>query len=255
MATTARQNQILSLLKVRGKAAISELAEHLEVSDETVRRDLKGLSADGLVEKFHGGVRLSLPRTEPPFERRLREATDAKRLIAARAAAFIREGATVLLDNSSTACFLARELVHREPMTVLTISLEIAQIFAAAATRHRVILPAGELRAEDRTITGNSTIEFLSDFTPSYFVMSVVAGSDRGCQDFDLFEAEFKRAMMPRADQTMLLMDSSKFGKSGLIHVCDWSRVDVLVADAVPLEVAANFEHGHLLLADGSGEG
>lgn len=255
MALTVRQTQILALLKIKGKAAIMELAETFEVSDETIRRDLKGPTADGIVEKFHGGVRLSIPRTEPPFDRRLREEVEAKTRIAARAAGFIREGATVLLDNSSTACFLARELVHREPMTILTISLEIAQIFLAANSRHRLILPAGELRAEDRTITGAGTIEFLSQFTPSYFVASVVAGAARGCLDFDLFEAEFKRAMIPLADQTILLMDATKFGKSGLIHVCDWSAIDVLVSDGVPSDIAAEFEHGHLLLADGNHAG
>ncbi|WP_346895642.1 DeoR/GlpR family DNA-binding transcription regulator [uncultured Roseibium sp.] len=249
MALSLRQQQILAHLEVHGKAAISELADHLGVSDETVRRDLKGLSADGVVEKFHGGVRLSTPRTEPPFERRLRDAVEAKTAIARRAAAYIREGATVMLDNSSTACFLARELTHREPMTILTISLEIAQIFAVAGSRHRVILPGGEMRAADRTLCGTGAIEFLKQFTPSYFVMSVVAGSPKGCLDFDMFEAEFKRAMIPRADETIMLIDSSKFGKSGLVHVCDWSEIDVLVTDHAPRDIQEHVEHGHLLLA------
>jgi DeoR family glycerol-3-phosphate regulon repressor len=248
MALTARQRGILTLLEGRGKASITELADHFEVSDETIRRDLKGLSGDGMVEKFHGGVRLSQPPTEPPFDRRLSEAVEAKTRIAQRAARQIREGATILLDNSSTACFLARALVDRERLSILTISLEIARIFAEANSRHRVIMPGGELRTEDRTLTGLRTIEFLSGFTPSYFVTSMVAASTRGCLDFDLFEAEFKQAMIPLADQTMVLMDSSKFGKSGLIHVCDWSQVDILVSDAVPPDFAAEFEHGHLLL-------
>ncbi|PTW54343.1 DeoR family transcriptional regulator [Breoghania corrubedonensis] len=248
MAPTLRQQQILSHLQVHGKAAISELAAHLEVSDETIRRDIRGLSANGLVEKFHGGVRFSTPRTEPPFERRLREAVEVKTAIARRAASYIREGAAVLLDNSSSACFLARELVHREPMTILTISLEIAQIFWSDDNRHRVILPGGEMRPSDRTLCGAGTIEFLKQFTPSYFVMSVVAGSPRGCFDFDLFEAEFKREMIPRADETILLLDSSKFEKSGLVHVCDWSQIDVLVSDQVPAEIVSEAEHCHLLL-------
>lgn len=250
MAPTTRQQQILSLLEAQGIAAISEIAEKFDVSDETIRRDLKVLSADGIVEKFHGGVRLSQSSAEPPFERRLNEAADAKAKIAARAAKYICEGATVLLDNSSTACFLARELVHRERISVLTISLEIARIFASANSRHRVILPGVELRAEDQTLTGVRTIEFLSRFTPTYFVTSMVAGSPRGCYDFDLFEAEFKQAMIPQAEQTIVLMDSSKFEKSGLIRVCDWSEVDVLVSDKVPDGIAAELEHGHVLLAD-----
>lgn len=246
----SRQQQILDLLGIHGRASITELAEHCDVSDETIRRDLKVLSSDGIVEKFHGGVRMSTPRTEPPFERRLREQVDAKSRIGARAASYIREGATILLDNSTTSCFLAKELVHREPMTILTISLEIAQIFSTSGHRHRLILPGGELRIEDRTIVGAGTIEYLSQFTPSYFVTSMVAASPRGCMDFDMFEADFKRAMMPRADQTIVLMDASKFGKAGLVHVCDWSQVDVLVSDGVPSDISTCIEHGHVLLAD-----
>tara|TARA_R110000868_G_scaffold403471_1_gene680795 strand:+ start:5549 stop:6301 length:753 start_codon:yes stop_codon:yes gene_type:complete len=250
VAPTLRHQQIFALLQKYGKASITELATHFDVSDETIRRDLKGLSATGAVEKFHGGVRLPETRTELPFDRRLRENTDAKTRIARRAAEYISDEATVMLDNSSTACFLARELVNREPLTIITISLEIAQIFAAASSRHRVILPGGELRIADRTFVGVQTIEFLSQFTPSYFVMSSVAATARGCLDYDLFEAEFKRAMIPLADQTVLLLDSSKFDKSGLIHVSEWAQIDVLVSDNVPKQIADDFEHGHLLLAE-----
>ncbi|WP_319531815.1 DeoR/GlpR family DNA-binding transcription regulator [uncultured Cohaesibacter sp.] len=249
MTKTPRQKQILSLLEERGKAAITFLAEQLEVSDETIRRDLKLLSEEGTVEKFHGGVRLSVPRSEPPFERRLRDATSAKAAIAERAAARIPGGATIMLDNSSSACFLARALLHREPMTILTISLEIAAILQTANSHHRLILPPGELRMSDRTLASSSTIDFLSRFTPSHFAFSVVAGSARGCSDFDMFEADFKRAIIPQADETILLIDSGKFGKSGLIHVCDWSEIDVLVTDSVPTELHGHIENSHLLIA------
>ncbi|TDE37148.1 DeoR/GlpR family DNA-binding transcription regulator [Antarcticimicrobium sediminis] len=249
MARTRRKEQILARLTTQGRATISFLAEEFEVSDETIRRDLKALSLEGLVEKFHGGVRLPMPRAEAPFDRRLSENSAAKAAIAARTARHIREGATLLLDNSTTACFLARELARREPMTILTISLEIAQILNSGASPHRIILPGGELRKADRTLTGAGTISYLSSFSPSYFVMSVVAGASGGCQDFDLFEVEFKRAMIARADETILMMDSSKFSKSGLIHVCDWSEVDVLVTDGAPPEIAEQIDHCHLLLA------
>ena len=236
MTRSLRQQQILNLLETRGNAAITYLAEQFDVSDETIRRDLKVLSEEGNVEKFHGGVRL-------------REATAAKTSIARKAAAHIHEGATILMDNSTTACFLARELVHREPLTILTISLEIANIFSQSNSHHRVILPCGELRNADRTITGAGTIEFLSRFSPGYFVTSMVAASAKGCDDFDLFEAEFKRAMIPRADEVMVLLDTTKFGKSGLIQVCDWSEVDVLVTDAEPPHMRDHLEHLHLVLS------
>ena len=249
MSLSRRQEQILALLKARGKAAITFLAEEFEVSDETIRRDLKILSADGLVEKFHGGGRLSIPRTEPPFARRLSENAASKAAIAAETARYIRDGATLLLDNSTTACFLAHELTRHEPMTILTVSIEVAYILNSGPAEHRVIMPGGELRKADRTLTGSGTINYLAGFAPSYFIMSVVAGSARGCQDFDLFEVEFKRAMIERADETIVMMDSGKFSMSGLIHVCDWADVDTLVTDAVPPEIADQIDHGHVLLA------
>ena len=91
MARSLRQQQILTLLEERGKAAITYLAEQFDVSDETIRRDLKVLSTDGNVEKFHGGVRLSMPRSEAPFERRLREEIEAKTSIAKIGRASCRE--------------------------------------------------------------------------------------------------------------------------------------------------------------------
>ncbi|AMN56111.1 MULTISPECIES: DeoR/GlpR family DNA-binding transcription regulator [Stappiaceae] len=250
MAPSFRQQQILAVLEAQGKTGITELAEQLQVSDETVRRDLKGLSADGLVEKFYGGVRLSSPKSEPPFERRLRQAISEKEAIGRRASAHIREGATVMLDNSSTACFLAKELARREPMTILTISLEIAGIFASESGRHRVILPPGEVRAHDRTLCGAGTIDYLRQFTPSYFVCSTVSGSPSGCQDFDLFEADFKRAMISRAEEVIMLLDSSKYDRSGLIHVCDWRQIDVLVTDREPASIDLKAEQCDLVLAE-----
>lgn len=240
MTLNNRQREILAVLEASGSRSIMDLAQHFRVSDETIRRDLRVLSTGGLVEKFHGHVRLSEQKAEAPFERRLKEMTAAKTAIAAVTAEYIKDGVTLLLDNSSTACFLARALHARENLTVITFSTEVAQILAASPKHPKVFIPGGELRAHDRTIIGPSAIEFASQFTPDYFVFSVAAASaERGCLDFDLFETEFKRAMLGLAGKVVLLADSSKFSKSGLIQVCDWSAIDVLVSDGVPDDVVA----------------
>ncbi|WP_238119168.1 MULTISPECIES: DeoR/GlpR family DNA-binding transcription regulator [unclassified Xanthobacter] len=254
MAQTPRQQQIVELLHDRRSTTITDLAGHFQVSDETIRRDLKALAEAGLVDKFHGGVRLNESEWEAPFERRLREQAAAKRRIAQAAAELIDENATIMLDNSSTACFLAQALAPRPGrLTAITFSVEVAQILASAGRQHHIILPGGELRADDRTIIGPSAIDFASQFTPSLFVMSVAAASPaRGCMDFDLFEMEFKRAMIPLADKVMLLLDTSKYAKPGLIQVCDWSAVDVLVTDAPPPPpVREALEHAQILVAPG----
>lgn len=250
MRPSARQQRLLALLGDVGKASIVDLAARLEVSDETIRRDLRALATDGLVEKYHGGVRLAAPRTEAPFERRLRAQTRAKAAIAAAAAQHVRGGAVMLIDNSTTACFFARALLEREAMTVLTISLEVAHILSAPRSPHRVIVPGGELRVADRTFAGPGVIAFIERFAPTHFVASTVAASPRGCQDVDLFEAEFKRAAIGVAGQTMMLLDSSKFACAGLVHVCTWDEIDILVTDAAPPDVAAALSPGALLLAE-----
>lgn len=252
MAQTPRQQEIVDLLRDRRSLTIADLAAMLGVSDETIRRDLKALSEAGVVDKFHGGVRLNVAEWEAPFERRLREQAPAKRRIALAAADLIEEDATILLDNSSSSCFLAQVLAARPgSLTAITFSLEVAQILSSSGRNHRIILPGGELRADDRTIIGPSAIDFASRFTPGLFVMSVAAASaTRGCMDFDLFETEFKRAMIPLADKVMLLLDSSKYAKPGLIQVCDWSAVDILVTEAPPpAAMRGELEHARVVLA------
>jgi len=252
MSQTLRQQQIVGWLRENQASTVLDLANHFEVSDETIRRDLKSLADNGIVERFHGGVRLNDVGREAPFERRLQEQAVAKRRIAIAAAELIEDGATILLDNSSSSCFLARELVaKRRRLTAITFSVEVAGILSSAGPGHRVILPGGELRADDRTIVGASAIDFASQFSPELFVMSVAAASPtRGCMDFDMFEKEFKRAMIPLADKVMLLLDSSKYAKHGLIQVCGWQAVNVFVSDAPPHEgIALALDHAEVVIA------
>ncbi|MGU3495431.1 DeoR/GlpR family DNA-binding transcription regulator [Xanthobacteraceae bacterium A53D] len=251
MSQTLRQQQIIGWLRENQASTVLDLAEHFQVSDETIRRDLKTLAESGIVEKFHGGVRLNEMAWEAPFERRLLQQAGAKKRIAAAAAELIEDGTTILLDNSSSSCFLARELAaRRRGLTAITVSVEVASILSSAGPHHRIILPGGELRAEDRTLVGPSAIEFASRFTPSLFVMSVAAASaGRGCLDFDMFETEFKRAMIPLAERVMLLLDSSKYARQGLIHVCGWPAVNIFVSDAPPPEaIGHSLEHADVLI-------
>lgn len=256
VALNIRQQSIAEWLQKTQSASIQDLSEQFQVSDETIRRDLRYLAQQGLVEKFHGGVRLNEERTEAPFQRRMREMADAKRLIGIAASALIADKSTVFLDNSSTSCFLARQLALRSGLTVITLSLEVAKILSASGQRHRVILPGGELRVDDQTLIGADAIRFASQFTPNYCIISVAAVSpEHGCMDFDLFETEFKRVMMPLAETVILLADSSKFRKSGLIKVCDLAAFDIMVTEAAPPAVIADqLDHADTSLVIAPGE-
>lgn len=244
-----RQQNIAEWLQEMQSASIQDLSNHFHVSDETIRRDLRQLSENGLVEKFHGGVRFNVHRTELPFQSRMRVMAQAKQKIGVSAAKLIKQGATVFLDNSSTACFLAHQLTKRNDLTVITLSLEVANILSVSGQCNRVILAGGELRVEDQTLIGAEAIRFVSQFTPDMCFISVAALSvEHGCMDFDIFESDFKRVVMPLAEKVILLCDASKFHKSGLIKVCDLSAFDTLVTDAaVPAEIASQMTHGTII--------
>ncbi|MDF1749575.1 MAG: DeoR/GlpR family DNA-binding transcription regulator, partial [Alphaproteobacteria bacterium] len=141
-----RQQNITEWLQDTHSASIQDLSQHFHVSDETIRRDLRHLAEHGLVEKFHGGVRFNEAKVEAPFQRRMRLMADAKRRIGIAASQLIADQSTIYLDNSSTSCFLARQLTKRSDLTIITLSLAVANIFSAAGSRNRVILSCGELR-------------------------------------------------------------------------------------------------------------
>src|SRR6218665_3686812 len=124
---SARQERIVEILRATPSITTVELAQRLGVSGETVRRELQTLADDGIVQKFHGGVSLHRDVQESPFLLRLRSNVAAKRRLARQVSALLPDGASLVLDNSSTACFIAESLAERRGVPVGTPSLEDAR--------------------------------------------------------------------------------------------------------------------------------
>ncbi|MBX3609606.1 MAG: DeoR/GlpR transcriptional regulator [Hydrogenophaga sp.] len=237
---SARQERIVEILRATPSITTVELANRLGVSGETVRRDLQTLADEGIVEKFHGGVSLHRAVQESPFQLRLRSNVGAKRRLAQQVSAMLPDGCSLVLDNSSTACFVAEALAERRGLTIATPSLEVARTLAQSGDRHTVMLPGGTLRSSDMTLAGANALRFASQLHPDFMIASVAALSARGgCLDFDPFEVEFKQAVMPHAGTVIVVADASKFEAPGLITALAWDQVQVLVTDqALPPELA-----------------
>lgn len=230
---SARQERIIEILRATPSITTLELALRLGVSGETVRRDLQAMEGDGMVQKFHGGVSLHRDMQESPFLMRLRTNVAVKRRLAQQVSKLLPDGASIMLDNSSTACFIAEALAERHGMTVATPSLEVARTLARSGERHTVLLPGGPLRASDMTLASANALRFASQLHPDYLVCSVAALSARGgCLDFDPFEVEFKQTVAQQAGTVMVVADASKFDAAGLITSLPWSEVQVMVSDA-----------------------
>ena len=228
-----RQSEILKLLEEEGTVAISTLAQHFDVSLETVRRDLRSLSESGSVMRIHGAVGLAGQIGEAPFQRRMRENAAAKRAIARQVAKGIGDGDSVMMDTGTTTSFLARELTGHRRLTVVTNSSDIARTLATV-NGNRVYMAGGELRSDSGAAFGQSALDFVSRFTVTHSIISAGAVDVEGIMDFDLGEAELARTILTRGERKVVATDHTKYGRRGLVLVAGFSGIDEVVTDHQP---------------------
>lgn len=234
MRYSKRHATILRILQEEGTCTIAELARRMEVSLETIRRDVKPLTDAGEVLKVHGAVTLPFQVGEAPFERRMRENADAKRAIAAEAVRQILDGDSVMLDTGTTTSYLARELRKRRDLTVVTNSSDIARTLATV-NGNTVYMAGGALRGDSGAAFGHAAVDFVSRFQVRHAIISIGAlAAETGAMDHNLEEAEFGRVVLSRGANRIIVSDCSKFGRQGLVKVCDFADIDMLVTDAAP---------------------
>ncbi len=230
-----RQTEILTAVKSRGTCSILELANELDVSDETIRRNIKPLVRDGVIVKVHGGIVLNKNlEPEPPFARRMNEHIKEKQAIAMLVADIIADGDSIILDTGSTTAYVARALSERCNLSVVTNCTEIGRTLARESS-NRVHISGGMLRPDDWATFGSSTIDFVSQFHVSFAILSIGAVSDSGnFMDYHLEEAEFSRAVIQQARKTIVVADHSKFSNTNFVKVCGPEKIDIMVTDRSP---------------------
>jgi len=229
-----RAREILALLNDSGSARVQDIAQRLNVTQETIRRNLSVLEHKGLVTKVHGGVSLKNWGLEPSFEQRFVQNQPAKRRIAQAVAGLIQDGASLIMDVGSTTAYVAQALRGRRDLLVVTNSLPVAQALAGQ-NGNRVFMAGGELRAHDGGAFGPDARAFVRQFRVRHAILSV-AGVDAAAGFLlqDLPEAEFSRTIIACADEAIVAADASKFGKSAPIRIAEPEAFHRLVTDAPP---------------------
>ncbi|WP_342671310.1 DeoR/GlpR family DNA-binding transcription regulator [Sphingomonas sanxanigenens] len=238
--------------RLRGGVALSVngLAADLNVSDETIRRELRILEEQGAIIREHGGARLAAPVYEGPLVQRMEEHADAKLRIARAAAEFVPDGAILFIDSGTTSCYVARQLVDRRSLTVITNSLQVANDLGSI-NNNRLFLAAGQMDPDYRAFSDHTAQAYVAGFTPHLAILSVGAISlDRGLMDYHPGEAAMSRIAYATSEKVLLGADSSKFGRYGLMHTAALTDVDLLVTEA-PLdeEFARAFDHAEVVIA------
>lgn len=252
--TSHRGAEILELVtRAGGSMRIHSIAEALDVSEETVRRNVRRLSDEGLVRKVHGGVLLQYGSTELSFAQRMAENPLPKQRIAAHVARLVSNGSSLFLDIGSTTAFIAEALKSHQELLVVTNSVSVAHSLAAR-NNNRVFMPGGELRGHDGGIFGAQALDFVRNFRTDFAVLSTSAiNALHGFMLFDLEEARYSRAIMANARTRIVAADTSKFGRSAPIALDAPSAVDLLVTNAPPprdIQDAARVWGTEIIVAD-----
>ena len=239
MFSPQRQAEILRLLRAERTCTIVGLAERFGVSDETIRRNIKPLIADGLLVKVHGGIMLPERLDEPPFQRRMLASRAAKQAIGVRLAELVEDGDSLILEGGSTCLHIAEALGVRSRLTVVTHSIEVARVLAPR-NGNRVFMAGGEVRADDGAAFGDSVLAFLRQFHVRYAIASVTAIDLQGrFMDALPADAAFSLAAFAQAERRVVAADSAKFGHSALVHAFGPEAVDLLITDEAPAAALA----------------
>ncbi len=230
MTSEERRSRLLELVRQRGFASLHELAQEMQVSPSTIRRDLDFLEETGEARRTHGGVFYTGPSPKlPHFEQRQRAQWEKKKQIAACAAELVEEGDTILLDGGSTTYEFAQQLVGRS-LQVVTNSLPVATLLTSRGN-HDLVLIGGYVHQRTGVSLGPYANQMLRELTVQRAFLSVAGITDRGCFNSNLLLVETEQAMMRAAEEVIVLADSTKFGHQSLALLCELSDVDALVVD------------------------
>lgn len=214
--------------------SLGELSERLGVSAQTVRRDLSKLEKQGVVRRTIGGAILvrASQRSEPDFENRSAEMAAEKKVIAAAAAELIVEGDSVFFDASSTVLQLIRA-IPRDLQGIAVSSSLMAMAELIDCTGLQLTVVGGEIRVSSRCTGGDVAFQQVARMRFGTAYLSARAVHCKlGLTEGNADEATLKRLIVDNSERIVVLIDSSKLGKSAPHHFADVERIDVIITDS-----------------------
>jgi DeoR/GlpR family transcriptional regulator of sugar metabolism len=230
MLKEERQQAILEWLHLKGKVVVTDLMSRLQVSEDTIRRDLDDLAGQGMLQRVHGGA---LPRAPfSPYEQRVQEASTTRRALAQAAARFLHDGQVILMDSGSSVLAVATALPASLHATIVTNSLPVA----AALLHHpdiEVYVLGGRLNKEAQAMVGIPVVEALRHFRADLCVLGVCSlHPEMGISMLDMEEASVKRAMIEQSAEVVTVADETKLGTAAPFVIGPLRALTYLVTDA-----------------------
>lgn len=230
-----RHQRILEVVATQGDVRVRALTELLGVSEMTIRRDLDGLAADGLLTKVHGGAtRVDLRRStdEPGFAAKSKQQQLEKELIADAAGALIRPATAIGITAGTTTWQLARRMPDVADLVVVTNSLPVADALHQRGRRDLTVVLTGGVRTPSDALVGPVAVTTLRSLHLDIVFMGVHGMAEgAGFTTPNLVEAETNRAFVASAQRTVVLADYTKWGLVGLSSIAALDDADVVITD------------------------
>jgi DeoR family glycerol-3-phosphate regulon repressor len=252
-AEASRRERTVDMVRRQGFVSIEALAQRFEVTPQTIRRDINTLCAEALLRRYHGGAGLpsSVENIAYPTRQVLR--LEEKRRIARLAAHHVPDGASLFINIGTTTEEVAKALLDHQGLRVITNNLNVAAMLAGKPD-FQVIVTGGTVRARDRGIVGEATVDTIRQFKVDYSIIGIsgIDLEDGTLLDFDYQEVRVAQAIIDSSRQVYLVADSSKFGRGAMVRLCPLLRVDGMFTDAEPpppIRELMRAEGKHLLVA------
>lgn len=230
-----RRQLILEMVRANGAVSLRELARVVQTSEVTVRRDVRALEAEGLLDRRHGGAVLPGGFTrESGFPQKSHLATAEKTAIADLAASFVEEGEAIVVGAGTTTQELARRLARVPGLTVVTNSLLVAQALAHA-NRVEVVMTGGTLRGSNYALVGSGAEQSLQGLRVSKaFLSGSGLTAERGLSTSNMLSASVDRALVQAAAEVVVLADHTKLGTDTMFQTVPTDVITRLVTDDPP---------------------
>ncbi|WP_436854287.1 DeoR/GlpR family DNA-binding transcription regulator [Staphylococcus caeli] len=231
MLPVERRQRILDILNENEFLELKTLKDTLQISMETLRRDIQQLVNDDLITKEYGGIRIKRSTNgESVIEQRLDLNIDKKNTIALKAIAEISDGDCIFLDSGSTTLQIAKYLDKLHNLTIITNSIPV--MLQALNQGHTIISIGGKVRQSEHSIT---SFDFLFNFDQlnidKAFICCSGISLEKGITDYNLDEVETRRKILSISNKAYLTADSSKINKIVTVKICDITDLDVLITD------------------------
>ncbi|MCU6710524.1 DeoR/GlpR family DNA-binding transcription regulator [Paenibacillus sp. J5C_2022] len=231
MLPLERQKKILDLLMIKKVLKLPELTAELDISIDTLRRDLNALTSQGKIEKIYGGVKLVQAKFgESSMDERMVKHLEEKESIARKCSELISDGDCIYLDSGSTTYHIARHVKHKKLLTVVTNSIPIVQELMDSSVE--LVIIGGKIRHHEQSVIA---YDYLFNFQGLNIQKAFICCSgitiDRGISDYNLEEAVTRKKIIEQSGQVYVAADSSKFGKDVTISIAPLDRVDAIITD------------------------